>query len=290
MRCVAIQTLPNSAFKGPLRAPDMVGESPIFRGLITVDGVDHRCFIKPLPDYIQCPIAGSPVLNRSLAAEVIGHTLAKASGFMVPDPAGFILLDREQLPITIQNGLEVQRDYFCWFGRDMEFPSLKQRHLGNGLFDLLMQMRIHRLAVELSRHPEIARLIAFDEWLLNSDRNLGNLLQALRGELILIDHSSIFVFPNWAPGSIGSQPGPAANRIKDLIDLVIPRWSEALPHKSARVLAYNGFAVSFRDKARNELRENLSKLLDRDDIEAVIDLLEQRLDPGAYARSEGLIV
>ncbi|MBD9671603.1 hypothetical protein IB275_13555 [Pseudomonas sp. PDM21] len=268
----------------------MTGDSPIFRGIVTVDNVDHRCYIKPATDHIRCPVSGMMLVNRALPAEVIGHVLASICGFKVADPAGIVLLTQEQIPASVLNRLHPQEDYFCWFGRDMEHPSLRQKHLGFEAFSPLMEARLLRLAKELSKHPELARLIAFDEWLLNSDRNLGNLLQTRRGELILIDHERIFVYPNWTPGSMGKHPDPARNRIKDLVDVAILRWSEQLPNKSARVLAYNGFAVSFRDRAANELRENLSKLLDRDEIEAVIDLLEQRLDPGAYARSEGLIV
>jgi len=291
-----IEVLKGDAFGGALRPPKSRGISPIFRANIRANGERYRCYVKPQPDQIVCPMTGRVVANQELVSEALGYTLAKAAEFSVPDFAGIIMLDREQIPTELWPTLDgmanghAQENYFCWFSQDMEYPSLKQKHLDGLQIEALQVRRLKRLAIKLSKNPESSKVIAFDAWTQNSDRNAGNLLDAGRDGLMLIDHGRILRFPNWVPGGLGSSPEPFANKILSFINHFTPGWSEMLPNKSAMVMAYNGFAISFRQEGENAARQVLSEFFEQVDIDAIIQLLHDLLDPPAYAKAAGLIL
>lgn len=43
----------------------------------------------------------------------------------------------------------------------------------------------------LNKWPQTARLIAFDEWVANEDRNLGNFIITPNNNIVVIDHSNL---------------------------------------------------------------------------------------------------
>ncbi len=43
----------------------------------------------------------------------------------------------------------------------------------------------------LSKWPQTARLIAFDEWVANEDRNLGNFIITPNNNIVVIDQSNL---------------------------------------------------------------------------------------------------
>lgn len=290
-----IKLLTPDAFRGQLRAPKKTGISPIFRAKIQVEDESIRCFVKPVPDQIRCPVTGREVPNREAAAEALGYVLAKAVGLRVPDVAGIILLAADQLPPALLPKLERiangkrQSDYICWFSQDMVYPSLRQHHIDSTQPKPLIQRQLGHLAQQLASHPATSSIVAFDDWLLNSDRNPGNLLQG-PGILLLIDHGRIFAYPNWLPGGVGSMPWPLENILQQLIDAHVPHWSERLPNKSARALAYNTFSVKFKEGGETAARAVLSEFFTKADIDAIVRLLTDRLNSERYAKAAGLIL
>ena len=291
-----IEILSSDAFGGTLREPASKGISPIFRAKVRTASGSIRCYVKPLTDQIQCPTTGRYVANQELINEALGYVLAKSCGLTVPSTAGIIMLDREQIPSSLwpeldkAAGRHQQEDYFCWFSQDMQFPSLKQRHLSGSQLTSLHDRRLKRLSLELAKNPDSPKVIAFDGWLMNSDRNAGNLLASGPNSLTLIDHGRILNFPNWTPGRTGTFPDPCINRLQSLIDLHNPHWSEKLPNSGIRVMAYNGFAVSFRQDGENAARQVLSEFFEQIDIDAIIQLLQDLLDPASYAKAAGHLI
>ena len=290
-----IHFLSSDAFSGQLPAPNEKGVSPIFRAKIRINDEPARCYVKPLPDKIFCPVTGSIVTNQEVINEALGYVLAKSSGLTVADAAGIILLTREQIPsylhselINAGNGTP-QENYFCWFSRDMEYPNLNQKHLRGVSHPAIIKKREKRLALRLAENPESAVVIALDDWLLNSDRHAGNLLESSKGSLLLIDHGRILKFPNWTPGSLGSAPWLCENRLMRLINDHVDRWSELLPNSSARAIAYKGFAVSFRRDGADAARKVLLDFFSQVDVDAIISLLDDRLNPEPHAKASGLL-
>lgn len=289
-----IETLSPSHFRGPLAPPKSAGKSPIFRAKIAAGEESVRCYVKPTPDTIHCPSAGEAVENMELAAEILGYVLARNSGFSVPDMAGVILLTVDQLPGDLLPKLEqispdgLQQDYLCWFSKDMAYPSLLQQTAGDSLPEEMLDLRLRSLVGRMLRNPESPRVVAFDDWLANSDRNLGNLLGSAES-LLLIDHGRILAYPNWTPGRLGTAPGPVSNKIEALMDQYSPGWSKNLPTKSARMLAYRSFELKFNSGGADAAVSSLSSLLSPDDAAAVVRFLGSRLNPERYAKSMELL-
>ncbi|MFC0666898.1 hypothetical protein ACFSKY_14980 [Azotobacter chroococcum] len=291
-----IRLLGSDAFAGQLSPPRNHGASPIFRAKIRVDGASLHCYVKPLPDHIRCPVTGKEVANQEIVSEALGYVLAKSVGLNVPDTAGIILLEPWQIPEALHPALRetcsgrAQNDYFCWFTKDMKYPSLRQLHWSDVRHPYLQELRGRRLARQLADNPEASSIIVLDQWLLNSDRNIGNLLESPCKSLFLIDHGRLFHYPNWEPGRIGMAPWPCENRLQKLIDDFIPDWSEALPNKSARALAYNIFAVSFREAGAEAARIVLSEFFEHTEIEVILRLLSERLDQKQYTEAADLLL
>ncbi len=292
-----IQTLSSNAFAGVLSPPKVTGVSPLFRAKIRVNGESLRCYVKPLPDMIDCPVRHTSVANQELVNEALGYVLAKACSFSVPDVAGVILLEQAQIPDVALNELRrlgrgtLQPNYFCWFTKDMAYPNLVQKHMGGIKLQFMEQRRIKRLAKQLADSPDSAKVIAFDDWLLNSDRHPGNLLDG-GARLMLIDQGRIFMYPNWQPGGVGSMGYGQVfiNRLRNFIDQHEPNWSEKLHQKSEILMAYNAFAVDFRDRGEDAARTVLAHFFDTIDIDAIIHLLRSRHDPAAYAKASGMVI
>lgn len=291
-----IQTLSSDAFSGYLRPPKHTGVSPLFRAKIKVGDDKLRCYLKPLPDLIDCPVTGAQVANQELINEALGYVLAQACSLAVPDVAGIIMLEAEQIPLPqleqlhkLSRGVK-QQNYFCWFTKDMAFPNLAQRHLGGVQLKALEHRRLKRLLKHLTESDQTPSVIAFDDWLLNSDRHPGNLLAPGGDGLMLIDHGRILNYPNWLPGGVGSMPWPAENRLQSFIDQHEPGWSAKLPKKSAMVMAYNAFIVTFRTEGEAAAREVLTEFFDAIETDAIIQLLQRRPDPMAYAKSTGMVL
>ncbi|HHM6461446.1 TPA: hypothetical protein ACRMBV_005887 [Pseudomonas aeruginosa] len=292
-----IHILSSDAFVGALRPPKVTGISPLFRAKIRVNGESVRCYVKPLPDMVDCPVRLKPVDNQEVISEALGYILAEACGFKVPAVAGIILLEQEHIPEPALAGLRrlgrgcLQPNYLCWFTKDMAYPNLTQKHMQGIQLDFLKQRRLRRLVKHLAEADDTPKVIAFDDWLSNSDRHPGNLLTT-GSELVLIDHGRILVYPNWLPGRLGSlglghQPG---NRLRNFIDLYEPNWSARRPKKSEMLMAYNAFAVSFRDHGEAAVRAVLAEFFDNLDIDAIIHLLQSRHDPAAYANASSMLI
>ncbi|KRW62358.1 hypothetical protein [Pseudomonas sp. TTU2014-080ASC] len=292
-----IHILSGDAFSGVLSAPKVSGISPLFRAKIRVDGESVRCYVKPLPDQIDCPRTLRRVDNREIINESLGYVLAQACGFKVATVAGIILLTPAQIPQPTLEALrdlgqgQLQENYLCWFSQDMNHPNLVQKHMSGIRLDFLQQRRLKRLVHQLINAPDIPKVIAFDDWLFNSDRHPGNLL-ASSPELTLIDHGRILIYPNWQPGYLGSTGSSytPANRLRNFIDAHEPKWTDSLPRKSEMLMAYNSFAVSFRERGEAAARAVLVEFFDTLDTDAIILLLQSRHTPSAYAKSIGMVI
>lgn len=191
-----------SALLSYLPDPSYTGISAIFRGRLKAKNKVLECFIKPHPDHFFCPVKKT-VPNQEVVSEALAYTLAKTCGLSVATNAGIILLSRNQIPLKALGKLPYQDDYICWFCEDALQPNLSELYCINSF-------NHSDLYFHLVNSTDTLKIIAFDSWLKNSDRNIGNLLYNKNKKIhTLIDHGRVFIYPNWCPGYLGSLPNQA---------------------------------------------------------------------------------
>lgn len=288
-----IQFLSSDFFSGLLRDPSRTGLNPLFRAKIRIGSESVHCFVKPIPDTIR-DVPGGPVYESAeILSEALGYTMAKLVDLPVAKNAGVIELTPEQMPERVRQILKnmstkgEQKTYLAWFSEDTTYPNLYQKH-AEGFPKFLEERRAKRLAVALSKNKSIPGILSFDSWLQNSDRHLANLLWATGGKYVLIDHGRIFGWADWKPSSLIYRQDPP-NRLMDIIDRHTPNWSASFPIRGARLLAYNGFSVAFKDRGMAFATEVLGNFLDDRGSALVVDFLSSRLDNGRYSKELGML-
>lgn len=289
---MAFHTLTASAFHSALSPVSTKGVNPLFRGKIKINGDVSVCYIKPMVNYVETNNAdvGGLVENREVANEAIGYLLATGFDLPVASDAGFIVLEQSSIPsdvlahpaMTCPQMQDKQAVYLCWFSKDMNAPQLTA-------WANRQDVPQHKAVQWLKDMPKTPEVLAFDDWLRNSDRHAGNLLKARNG-MVLIDHGRILVFPDWAPGELGKffDGHQLENRLEKLIKSIDPSWLTSLPVKNARMMAYRGFELTLAETSP-VLREHLGELFESDDVDKIISLLGRLLNPTDYQSVVGLI-
>lgn len=292
---MTILQLKPTAYRGQLSAPKRIGVNSLFRGKIQVDEQSEpiRCYIKPLPDYITCPVKKTLVENRELVAEAIGYALAREAGLNVPTRAGVILLKQEQIPPEAlpppTPGVNPEDGMLAWFSEDMIHPDYALQYFDDTAPPALQERMFRHLVSVIKKTPAIHKILAFDDWLLNSDRHFGNLLIG-KDSPVLIDHGRIFVYPNWNPGSFGQDVNAFRNRLLDMISHFDSAWKDSNDAKSGRLFAYEGLKHSFHKTGESAARNTLLEFFGEDDCEAIIKLLSSRVQDEKYNRVVGLLL
>ncbi|KLP49996.1 hypothetical protein AZ039_001884 [Enterobacter kobei] len=133
--------------------------------------------------YLKCFSKNEKI---GICNEITGYILAKYLGLAVPDKCAFI-----KLPNEILNEFKSRKGEDCYeYGfAMMESPgqtpnTIVKLNPSNSEFACSIFMDA------LSKWPLTAKLLAFDEWLANEDRNLGNFIIS-PGNIVIIDHSNI---------------------------------------------------------------------------------------------------
>ncbi len=292
---MTILQLKPTAYRGQLSAPKRMGVNSLFRGKIQVDEQSEpiRCYIKPLPDYITCPVKKTLVENRELVAEAIGYVLAREAGLNVPTRAGVILLEHEQIPPEALPppvpGVSPEDGMLAWFSEDMIHPDYALKYVDPSAPQALQERMLRNMVNIIKNTPAIHKILAFDDWLLNSDRHFGNLLIG-KGSPILIDHGRIFGYPNWQPGSYGQDVHTFRNRLMEIINHFDSSWKDTREAKSGRLFAYEGLKRSFQKTGESAARNTLLEFFGEDDGDAVIELLSLRVQDEKYNQAVGLLL
>jgi len=258
-----IRILNSQAFQGWEGSPSEGQSALSFYAKLTLEGFDEpqSCFIKAYPATQQ--VIGQnnqrvQVDDKSLANELIGYVLAKNTGFDVPDVAGLIKLNKSQLPDTplwLNN-----ESWMCWFTSRLNYPSLSTSHLRQG--NLSTGKR--NLCNELRASKETPDIVAFDEWVANTDRNPGNLLKKEDGKYALIDHGELFGGRIWTPIRLNHL---TKNPLNKLVEFVGHEFSENLNFKSSRVAASRKINKQFTQTYNNN-KEWIEKLFGKDTNES----------------------
>lgn len=206
------------------------------------------------PDEPAIPVYVRLGTGGALVAELVCGCLARALGLPVPEV--FVVLIRAgTLPRS--KLADPKNDTLCVATRD----------LGGATFTQLLNSD-DDAAVHLLQHwPELGKVVAFDEWTANPDRNTGNLIYAAQ-TLHIIDHADAF--------------GGRGRELYPLADLT----EQAFTNKLGELL--NFFDTSKRDKLLRDIHQWLQATAVQLDLPYVIECA--RTKPWNTPRQDGELV
>jgi len=184
-----IQYLPASNYREFLRgSPDgLMGETHLAK-ILWSDGIERDSWVK---------IYGARH-PRSLVNEMIGYLLGSALNLPCPNLAGFLMVETKVLDselIDKLNPVDRYRGYtFAWVTEDVGGinPRIELENNPSS-----QQIIFEYLSECLINWDYLAGMLAFDDWILNSDRNLGNLIRLPDKTFCLIDHGQSMKGEQW---------------------------------------------------------------------------------------------
>lgn len=245
----SIEILSQSSFKSVLGRPS---EGQMALTLLCLidwpDGVQRQSYVKIFTNEESIGIFN----------EVLGYLLTKSYDLPVAPKAGILILpdgvmesiDRSVSPIAFVTSKVTGNSPSSYYniGDMIKFESL--RNVLDG-WDLLH------------------KTIAFDEWVANQDRNLGNLIIDSHNHVTLIDHSNMPVDLKWSPEDLSVTINPV-NKLE-----IALRSEPTLPQKMEIVNGAKGQTEAL-DIAMAEVNYWCDKLLSSQAKESLLIFLSQR--------------
>jgi hypothetical protein len=200
-----------------------------------------------------------------LANELLSAAIGIKLGLPIPKPI-LALASKENL--TAKNGPMINGERLVFCSEDVKQPSLAFHYRGaNGgyIFEQIIQ--------KISEWDHIGNLYAFDAFIANTDRNLGNILISDNFEFWIIDHAYCFTGPNWKPEDLV----PADQQVLcKLSHWLTPKMSERYRTDSASKAASLEHQVRTIDFKFMALATYLQLLLSAGQIDGVLTFLTDR--------------
>lgn len=133
---------------------------------------------------------------KGLVNEIAGYVIAKADGLAVSERAAVLLLRPEQaafIPPTVTPQTNSDGLLVAWCVQSIGGQTPTQA------FNLSPECfaGIPRLQEDFAKWPQLPQAVSLDAWLLNEDRNTGNLVRLAPGRYALIDHGRICTGNSW---------------------------------------------------------------------------------------------
>ena len=158
------------------------------------DGSLRKCYVKVYPTLDRV---------RKIGNELTGFIMAKALGLLQPDSAAIIPLNpmfyNDYMPaIDITSADTV----WAWITTECGSSVAGNFHLTNARelmeIDPVGTMeKFVRAFTYICDQKNLPNLIAFDDFIANDDRNIGNLVMVGNGDLGIIDHGEILGRIDW---------------------------------------------------------------------------------------------
>ncbi|MFU8925146.1 hypothetical protein [Acinetobacter puyangensis] len=184
-----IQYLPSSSYIEFLKAAtDGVSGKTHLANIKWEDGIERDSWVKIYT-------ATKP---RGLVNEMIGYLLGSALNLPMPPRAGFLCLENKILNQNLVNTLSQVDQYrgftFAWITEDVKGRNLRVELEENPAHYHIITEYI---VTCLRDWDNLANMIAFDDWILNTDRNVGNTIQLPDRTFSLIDHGECLQGGEW---------------------------------------------------------------------------------------------
>lgn len=249
MMRTTIELLNQASLKSVLSRPDEGLTALTLLCLVEwPDGVQRQCYVK-----IFSQMQGLGIFN-----ELLGYLLTKAEELPVAPKAGMIVLPDE-------------------LKAEIKFPVvpiafLTSRVNGNSpssFYKLGQVLQFESLCKVIDSWEKLPQTIAFDEWVANQDRNLGNVIIDANFTVTLIDHSNMPVDLDWTIPMLDADIEPR-NVLSDFF-----RKTPNLPQKMEIIRGASKQASSL-NLVRDEIMFWAERLLDNEQRENLMLFLERR--------------
>jgi len=174
-----IEVKPSSDFNSVkiVRAPDGAMAETFSCNINWGPSLDTR-------SYVKCFSVNKKI---AISNEITGYILAKVSGLPVPEKCALIALPKE-----IIDEFKIRTGEDCFeYGFAMMMAAGSTPNAIIKLHDPDEEFAKSIFMDALNKWPQTAKLIAFDEWVANEDRNLGNFIIAPNNNIVVIDHSNL---------------------------------------------------------------------------------------------------
>lgn len=145
------------------------------------------------------------VRTKELINESFGFLLAKTVNLRQSQRAALIKLAVDDFKIdTSKDAFALDNGYvYGWVTSSLGGDNLKKMLLKNP--PAITQVEAENLMTLLSNWTNFSSLIAFDDWIGNIDRNIGNLIFINKDDIAIIDHGRLFGVINWLVQNIDAQ-------------------------------------------------------------------------------------
>lgn len=212
------------------------------------DGVQRQSYVK-----IFSKQQGVGIFN-----EILGYLLSKAENLPVASKAGVLILPDE---LVKQIKTDVAPVAFVTTRINGSSPS--------SFYNVGDMINFKVLYNILNDWNKLHEAIAFDEWVANQDRNLGNLIIDSNNAVTLIDHSNMPVDLVWSSAMLDEELEPR-NVLAEVF-----RSSPTLPQK-VEILKGAANQSSSLEFIREELSFWARELLNQSESDSLFQFLENR--------------
>lgn len=225
-----------------------------YRGPILIgdDGAEVQAIIKDLP-------------LKELANELLGAALAQR--LELPCPGAYLTIAPSEVFDANHAPLSSDGERLVFASSLEPYPSVKARFTGHA-----PEVQIE-LLTSVAAWPLFGQACAFDTWIANIDRHMGNLLYAGHASVLLIDHGRILTGSEWLAADL-RWDHHYQNR---LVERVRPYMDVAQIERAKKEVNKFELAATTIDVEEVIHMSHIASLLDPEDVDAVRGFLRDRL-------------
>lgn len=235
-----------------------------------VDGKAGRFYVKIYPK----------TENRGLINEITGFLLAHANGLPQPQKAAVIQLPIEIIPPEELNKFDViENTILGWATEECGITP-------NTYLKVNDVIKYNQSLEMLKSWTFFPRLLAFDDWVANQDRNTGNITIKGNKDFHLIDHGNVPVSENWNIDDLIVDKHYNNKLLDGLYEKNYP-----LPLSSSMINESKEHCHAF-EHIKNELNKWWQVLLDEDSYQNIMNFINIRSQrsPSRIQARTGLVI
>lgn len=253
------------ALPGAIAFKDNDNVSQTYKGeILTHDGTAHA-IIKDIP--------GIELANELLAA-LLGQKLG------LPIPQCYLTLVDKGVMQTEYALKTTNGKSLVFSSKDVSIPNTAVKILASAqndkknitLKDIQSTATFKAMASSLIQWDKLGDLYAFDSWVANVDRHMGNILWGGQDKIWLIDHGHCFSGPDWSPNNLDAT-NVYSNK---LANWLTPSMSDTQRKKTSSAVSKIAGTISSENITQSVENSRISEFLPGTYISALEDFLNLR--------------